>query len=138
MCSIKQGLSCSQTCICVCYLAQRFEVCLHDEVIFAQLAAACIGTLDPLVQAGLVHKTQTSCTVAGGDEWTLFITFTVTDPAQAKTDQPLAPSTSLLHPSPFHFNLSIQKYLTSMIVFTYCQSVIHRTSNGNKKKYIQQ
>lgn len=74
-------------------------MCLHDEVIFAQLTAARIGAFDPLVQAGLVHKTQTSGTVAGGDERKLLITFTVTDPAQAKTDQLLARSTSLLHPS---------------------------------------
>lgn len=86
-------------CVCVCYLAQRLEVCLHDEVIFAQLTAACVGALDPLVQAALVHKTQTSCTVARGDEQTLLVTFTVTDPAQTKTHQLLASSTSRAHSS---------------------------------------
>lgn len=69
------------------YLAQRFEVCFHDEVIFAQLTAACIRALDPLVQTSMMHKTQTSCTVAGSDEGTFFITFTVTDSAKTHANK---------------------------------------------------
>ncbi len=85
--------------VCLCYLAQRLEVCLHDEVVFAQLTAACVGALDPLVQAALVYKTQTSCAVARGDERTLLVTFTVTDPAQTKPNQLLARSASRAHSS---------------------------------------
>lgn len=31
------------------YLAQRFELGLHDELILAQLTAASVGALDPLL-----------------------------------------------------------------------------------------
>lgn len=31
------------------YLAQRFELGLHDELIFTELAAASVGALDPLL-----------------------------------------------------------------------------------------
>lgn len=31
------------------YLAQRFELGLHDELILAQLTAARVGALDPLL-----------------------------------------------------------------------------------------
>lgn len=33
----------------VSYLAQRFELGLHDELIFAELTAASVGALDPLL-----------------------------------------------------------------------------------------
>lgn len=33
----------------VSHLAQRFELRLHDELIFTELAAARVGALDPLL-----------------------------------------------------------------------------------------
>lgn len=66
------------------YLAQRFELGLHDELVFTQLAAAGVGALDPLLQTALVDEAQAPCAVAGGDQRTLVIAFTVANPASAR------------------------------------------------------
>jgi len=66
------------------YLAQRFEFCLHDELIFTELTAAGVRTLDPLLQTGLVDEAQASRAVARCDQRTLVIPFTVTNPTGAK------------------------------------------------------
>lgn len=62
------------------YLPQRLQLCLHDELILAQFTAPRIGALDPLLQAGLVHKMKTSRAVTGGNQRALIISFTVTNP----------------------------------------------------------
>lgn len=64
----------------ITYFPQRFQLGLHDELVLAEFTAACIRTLDPLLQASLVHKMEASCTVAGGDQRVLIIAFTVADP----------------------------------------------------------
>lgn len=69
--------------VCVCHLAQRLEVGLHDELVIAELTATCVRALDPLVEAGLMHKAQTTSASARGDERTLLVSLTVTDPTQA-------------------------------------------------------
>lgn len=63
------------------YLPKGLELGLHYEVILAELTASCVWALDPLVEAGLVDKAQGSCAATGCDEWALFISFAVTDPA---------------------------------------------------------
>lgn len=68
----------------VCYLAQRFELGLHDELIFTELTAARVGALYPLLQAGLVDEAQAPRAVAWCDQRTLLVTFTVTNPAGIK------------------------------------------------------
>lgn len=62
------------------YLPQRLQFSLHDELILAQFTAPRIRALDPLLQAGLVHKMKTSRTVTGGNQRALIISFTVTYP----------------------------------------------------------
>lgn len=66
------------------YLAQWFKLGLHDELIFAELTAASVRALDPLLQTTLVDEAQAPCAVAGCDQRTLVIPFTVTNPAGAK------------------------------------------------------
>lgn len=61
--------------------SQRLQLGLHDELVLAQLAAARVGALDPLLQAGLVHEVEAPCAAAGRDQRALVIPFTVTDPA---------------------------------------------------------
>lgn len=63
------------------YLSQRLLLGLHDELELAQLTAARVGALDPLLQAGLVHEMEAPRAVAWGDQRALIIPFTVTDPA---------------------------------------------------------
>lgn len=65
------------------YFSQRLQLGLHDELVLAELAAARVGALDPLLQAGLVHEVQAPRAVAGGDQRALVISFTVTDPRAA-------------------------------------------------------
>lgn len=72
--------ACPRGSRCCAYLSQRLQFCLHDELILAEFAASRVRTLDPLLQAGLVHKVKTSRTVAGGDQRALIISFTVTYP----------------------------------------------------------
>lgn len=67
-------------CVCV-YLAQRFEFGLHDEIELAELAAARIRGLDPLVETRLVHKAQAARAVARHDERTLLVALAVADSA---------------------------------------------------------
>lgn len=62
------------------YLAERLELGLHDEVVLAELAAARVRALDPLVQAGLVDKAQRPRAATRRDEGALIISLTVTDP----------------------------------------------------------
>ena len=62
------------------YFPQRLQLGLHDELVLAQLAAARVRALDPLLQAGLVHEVEAPCAVAGRDQMALVIPFTVTDP----------------------------------------------------------
>lgn len=62
------------------YFPQGLQLGLHDELVLAQLAAARVGALDPLLQARLVHEVQAPRAVAGGDQRALVIPFTVTDP----------------------------------------------------------
>lgn len=62
------------------YLSQRLQFCLHDELVLAQFTASRVRALDPLLQAGLVHKMKTSRTVTGGNQRALIISFTVTYP----------------------------------------------------------
>lgn len=69
------------------YLAQRFELGLHDELVFAELTAAGVGALYPLLQTRLVDKTQAARTVARCDQRTLLIPFTVTNPVENKRVQ---------------------------------------------------
>lgn len=66
------------------YFSQRLQLGLHDELVLAELTAACVRALDPLLQAGLVHEVQAPCAVAGGDQRALIIPFTVTDPRAAE------------------------------------------------------
>lgn len=68
----------------VCHLAQRFELGLHDELIFTELTAASVRALDPLLQTGLVDEAQAPCAVAWCDQRALVIPLTVTNPAGAK------------------------------------------------------
>lgn len=63
------------------YFSQRLQLGLHDEFVLAQLTAARVRALDPLLQAGLVHEVEAPCAVAGRDQRALVIPFTVTDPA---------------------------------------------------------
>lgn len=65
------------------HLAQRLELGLHDELVFAELAAARVRALDPLLQTGLVHEAQASRAVARRDQGTL-VPFTVANPAGAE------------------------------------------------------
>lgn len=69
---------------CVTHLAQRLELGLHDELVFAQLAAASVGALDPLLQTGLVDEAQAPRAVARCDQRALVISFAVTNPAGAR------------------------------------------------------
>lgn len=62
------------------YFPQRFQLGLHDELVLAELTAACVRTLDPLLQASLMHKMKASCAVTGGDQRAFVISFTVADP----------------------------------------------------------
>lgn len=68
-----------QNCKCI-HLAEGLEFGLHNEVIFTEFTAACVWALDPLLQAGLMDKPQTSSTVAGCYQRALFIPLTVTNP----------------------------------------------------------
>ena len=63
------------------YLPERFDLCVHDEVELAELAAPGVRTLDPLLQAGLVHVTQGAGAVAGGDEGEVGLPLAVADAA---------------------------------------------------------
>lgn len=65
------------------HLAQRLQLGLHDELVFAELAAASVGALDPLLQTGLVDEAQASCAVARSDQGTL-VSLTVTNPVGAE------------------------------------------------------
>lgn len=62
------------------YLAQWLQPCLHDELVLAQLTAACIRALDPLLQTGLVHEVQAARAVAWCDQRALVIALAVADP----------------------------------------------------------
>lgn len=62
------------------YLPERLELGLHDEVVLAELAAARVWALDPLVQAGLVNKAQGPRAATWRDEGAFLISLTVTDP----------------------------------------------------------
>lgn len=66
------------------HLAQRLELGLHDELVFAQLAAASVGALDPLLQTGLVDEAQAPRAVAWCDQRALIIPFAVTNPVGAR------------------------------------------------------
>lgn len=66
------------------YLTQRFEFCLHYEIVFTEFTAACVRALDPLVQTGLVYETQRPNASARSDEWTVVVPFTVADPERRK------------------------------------------------------
>ena len=70
------------------YFSQRLQLDLHDELVLAELTAARVRALDPLLQAGLVHEVEAPCAAAGGDQRALVIPFTVADPA-AKEGQSL-------------------------------------------------
>ena len=63
------------------HFSQRLQLGLHDELVLAQLAAARVRALDPLLQAGLMHEVEAPCAAAGRDQRALVIPFTVTDPA---------------------------------------------------------
>lgn len=63
------------------HFPQRLQPGLHDELVLAQLAAARVGALDPLLQAGLVHEVEAPRAAAGRDQGALVIPFTVADPA---------------------------------------------------------
>lgn len=65
------------------HLAQRLELGLHDELVFAELATARVRTLDPLLQTGLVDEAQAARAVARRDQGTL-IPFTVANPVEAE------------------------------------------------------
>lgn len=65
------------------HLAQRLELGLHDELVFAELATARVRTLDPLLQTGLVDEAQAARAVAWRDQGTL-IPFTVANPEGAE------------------------------------------------------
>lgn len=69
------------------YLPEGFEFSLHYEVILAELTAARIWALDPLVETGLVDKAQGARAATGCDERALFIPFTVTDPGEGHSSQ---------------------------------------------------
>lgn len=69
------------------YLPERLELGLHYEVILAELAAACVWALDPLVEAGLMDKAQGPCAATGCDEGALFIPFAVTDSEEGYRSQ---------------------------------------------------
>lgn len=62
------------------YLPQRLQPGLHDELVLAELAAARVGALDPLLQAGLVHEVQAARAVAGRDQGALVVALAVADP----------------------------------------------------------
>jgi hypothetical protein len=62
------------------YFPQRFQLGLHDELVLAEFTAACVRTLDPLLQASLMHEMEAPCAVTGGDQRALVIPFTVADP----------------------------------------------------------
>lgn len=64
------------------YFSQRLQLGLHDELVLAELAAARVRALDPLLQAGLVHEVEAPCAAAGGDQRAVLIPFTVADPGQ--------------------------------------------------------
>lgn len=61
------------------HLPERLDLGVHDEVELAEFAAAGVRTLDPLLQARLVHVTQGTGAVAGGDERVVRFTLTVAD-----------------------------------------------------------
>lgn len=65
------------------YFSQWLQPGLHDELVLAELAAARVGALDPLLQAGLVHEVQAPRAVAGGDQRALVVPLTVADPRVA-------------------------------------------------------
>lgn len=60
-------------------LPERLDLGVHDEVELAELAAPGVRTLDPLLQARLVHITQGTRAVAGGDEGVVRLPLTVAD-----------------------------------------------------------
>lgn len=62
------------------YFSQWLQPGLHDELVLAELAAARVGALDPLLQAGLVHEVQAPRAVAGRDQRALVVPLTVADP----------------------------------------------------------
>lgn len=64
------------------YFSQRLQLGLHDELVLAELAAARVRALDPLLQAGLVHEVEAPCAAAGGDQRAVLVPFTVADPGQ--------------------------------------------------------
>lgn len=94
------------------YLAERLELGLHDEVVLAELTAARVRALDPLVQAGLVHEAQCPRAAARRDEGALIVSLTVTDPDRrdSKTVRPTSNAEALPYLHCFLvFRLDIQK-----------------------------
>lgn len=62
-------------------LSQRLQLDLHDELVLAELTAARVRALDPLLQARLMHEVQAPRAAAGGDQRALVVPLTVADPA---------------------------------------------------------
>lgn len=62
------------------YLAQWLELGLHDELVLAELTAASVRALDPLLETRLMDEAQASGAVARRDQRALVIAFTVTNP----------------------------------------------------------
>lgn len=67
------------------YFSQRLQPGLHDELVLAELAAARVGALDPLLQAGLVHEVQAPGAVAGRDQRALVVPLAVADPGRQES-----------------------------------------------------
>lgn len=95
------------------YLPEWLDLGVHDEVELAEFAAAGVRTLDPLLQARLVHITQGTRAVAGGNERVVRLPLTVADAAHVtlqmetdplKTQQQYSgctfSSTAKINPSP--------------------------------------
>lgn len=61
------------------HLPERLDLGVHDEVELAEFATPGVRTLDPLLQTRLVHITQGTRAVAGGDERVVGLPFTVAD-----------------------------------------------------------
>lgn len=70
------------------YLPERLDLSVHDELELAEFAAPRVRTLDPLLQAGLVHISQGARAEAGRDERQFGIPLAVANAADVESTAP--------------------------------------------------
>ncbi|CAN7994136.1 unnamed protein product, partial [Ixodes hexagonus] len=68
------------------YLSEGLDLGVHDEIELAELAAARVRRLDPLLEAGLVHEPEAAGAVAGRNKRILCVRFAVTNTAHVAVE----------------------------------------------------